>query len=152
MELKYKYNTTYGAVRAVTSTHPLFKNVKNWIEIDELTYAKIEPLCRAELRSHWRDEKMLSNYELSVDMLDGLARLEAERQAQDPFHIIASNDEITELQTAILQLLPEQQILIRQIFFEGRRPLDIAKASQVSKQAIDNRLRKVYQQLRKKLQ
>jgi len=52
---------------------------------------------------------------------------------------------------AIRQLSTDQQALIKQVFFEGIAPSEIAKREGVGKSAISNRLDRAYKQLKKLL-
>ncbi|WNN67621.1 sigma-70 family RNA polymerase sigma factor [Lactococcus lactis] len=56
------------------------------------------------------------------------------------------------LRQAMKELTPKQQLLIKQVFFEGKNQSAIAKEEGVSKMAITNRLKKIYAQLFKKIQ
>ena len=59
--------------------------------------------------------------------------------------------EVSELYAAIKTLTPEQQELIRLVFFEGETLITIAKEYGISYQAVQNRLHKIYVNLRKKI-
>ena len=54
-----------------------------------------------------------------------------------------------DLQFAISKLLPNQQELIRKIFFDGYSANEIAKEEGVDKSAISKRLSRIYEQLKK---
>lgn len=56
------------------------------------------------------------------------------------------------LRQAMKELTPKQQLLVKQVFFEGKNQSAIAKEEGVSKMAITNRLKKIYAQLFKKIQ
>ena len=55
------------------------------------------------------------------------------------------------LHKAIQQLLPQQQELIRKIYFENKSVVEIAKDEGVSHQAISDRLKKIITSLKKNL-
>jgi len=55
------------------------------------------------------------------------------------------------LKKAIADLDQNQQLLIRQIYFEGRKAADIAAERGVSKAAVSQQLKRIYQQLQKYL-
>lgn len=55
------------------------------------------------------------------------------------------------LYRAIKQLLPQQQELIRKIYFENKGVVEIAKEEGVSHQAISDRLKKIITSLKKNL-
>lgn len=59
--------------------------------------------------------------------------------------------ETARLHAAIEKLSPQQQRLIRQVYFEDRSCADIAREEGVSKVAIFNRLQKIHAQLKKYL-
>ena len=56
------------------------------------------------------------------------------------------------LRRALPVLTPAQQDLVRRVFFLGERATDIAKTEEVTKQAIQRRLNKIYLRLRKFLE
>ena len=56
-----------------------------------------------------------------------------------------------ELYAAIRKLQPQQQELIRQIFWEGMKQKDIAAGDGVSERAITGRMKKIYAALKKSL-
>ncbi len=62
---------------------------------------------------------------------------------------IEHGDTLAELRAAIQELEPQQQELIYRIFFNNERPIDIARETGVSKQAIDDRLNKILRRLKK---
>ena len=55
------------------------------------------------------------------------------------------------LRCALPMLTPEQQDLVRRVFFLGERPSDIAEAEGVDKSAIAHRLERIFRQLKKSL-
>lgn len=61
----------------------------------------------------------------------------------------SDDDENEEVRQAILQLSPEQQDLIKKIFYEGLTASEIAKAEGVDKSAISKRLARIYEKLKK---
>ena len=56
------------------------------------------------------------------------------------------------LRHALAMLTPVQQDLVRRVFFLGERATDIAKTEEVTKQAIQRRLNKIYARLEKFLE
>jgi len=54
-----------------------------------------------------------------------------------------------ELIKCISQLLPKQQELLKKIYFEGFSHTDIAQIEGTSRQAIENRLKKIYEKIKK---
>lgn len=85
----------------------------------------------------------------SLEAYDSYGRLiEADEDVERDF---TDKEEIEALHKAIKTLLPEQQELIRRIFFEDEKISTIAQKENVSATAIHNRLNKIFAQLRKKL-
>lgn len=60
-------------------------------------------------------------------------------------------DRLTKLRSAIDTLQPQQKALIQKVFYEGRTYVDIAAEEGVSEAAIRNRLKKIFNNLRKKI-
>ncbi|WP_296560459.1 sigma-70 family RNA polymerase sigma factor [uncultured Acetobacterium sp.] len=60
-------------------------------------------------------------------------------------------DRLAKLRSAIETLLPQQKALIQKVFYEGRTNVDIAAEEGVSEAAIRNRLKKIFNNLRKKI-
>ena len=56
-----------------------------------------------------------------------------------------------ELYRAIEQLEPKQQELLKKVFWEGIKQVDIAKSEGVGKTAIENRMTRIYARLKKLL-
>lgn len=78
--------------------------------------------------------------------------------ASDPLESIIQSIEKTEhkekidkLRAAIETLQPQQKELIKKVFFEKRTNVSIAAEEGVSETAIRNRLKKIYENLRKKI-
>ena len=59
------------------------------------------------------------------------------------------DERYAELRAAIAQLKPEQQELIRKVFYEEIKQVDIAKSEGVGKTAIENRMTRIYSRLKK---
>lgn len=57
-------------------------------------------------------------------------------------------EQLAAIDRAIGKLLPEQQRLIRQIFYEGEKPSDIARREGVDKSAISHRLDRALKKLK----
>jgi len=65
---------------------------------------------------------------------------------------LIKTEDVTRLHIAIAKLLPEQQILIKRIYFNNEKIVDIATEQGVSKVAIHNRLAKIQKKFKKLLQ
>lgn len=117
------------------------------IEVTNEIYALHLQLVQEEKRNHWRETRRHTslNYlmELGVDFAD---------TAADPFAaaVLRENDE--RIYKAISKLLPAQQELLRQVFYEGKTITEIAKAENVVKSAIANRLTRIYIKIKKKFE
>lgn len=61
---------------------------------------------------------------------------------------VTTKDEYRRLYAAIALLEPQQQELVRKVFFENRKIVDIASEDGVSEAAIRNRLKKITQRLK----
>lgn len=61
------------------------------------------------------------------------------------------DEKYAELRVAIAQLKPEQQELLRKVFYEEIKQVDIAKSEGVGKTAIENRMTRIYSRLKKLL-
>lgn len=59
---------------------------------------------------------------------------------------------LDKLQAAIKTLQPQQQELIKKVFYQNRTNVDIAAEEGVTEAAVRNRLKKIYANLAKKLQ
>ena len=60
-------------------------------------------------------------------------------------------ERLAKLRSAIETLQPQQKALIQKVFYEGRTCVDIAAEECVSEAAIRNRLKKIFNKLRKKI-
>ena len=91
----------------------------------------------------------LHRHSCSLESYDSYGKmLESDDDVEQNY---SDKQEIEALHKAIKTLLPEQQELIRRIFFEDEKIITIAKEENVSAAAIHNRLNKIFAQLRKKL-
>ena len=59
------------------------------------------------------------------------------------------DEKYAELRAAIAQLKPEQQELLRKVFYEEIKQVDIAKSEGVKKASIESRLHTIYKKIRK---
>ena len=91
----------------------------------------------------------LHRHSCSLEAYDSYGkRIEADEDLERDY---TDKEEIEALHKAIKTLLPEQQELIRRIFFEDEKISTIAQEENVSAAAIHNRLNKIFAQIRKKL-
>ena len=114
------------------------------IEVSEEIYALHLELVQQEKRNHWRETRRhISLYYLlenGVDFVDNAA---------DSFTAVEMRENDERIKKAISKLLPEQQALIKKIFYEGKTITEIAKAENVGKSAIANRLTRIYIKIKK---
>lgn len=81
---------------------------------------------------------------LSVDALD---RRRADAMPDVPTDLLG--EDYSELHRAIAQLRPQQRELLRRVFWEGVRQAEIARQEGVLESTISERMRRIYQRLRK---
>lgn len=116
----------------------------NEVEVTDELYAMPLQLVQEEKRNHWRETRRHTslNYlmELGVDFTD---------TAADPVAAVELREDDERIYKAMSQLLPEQQTLVRKVFYEGKTITEIAKAENVGKSAIANRLTRIYIKLKK---
>jgi RNA polymerase sigma-70 factor (ECF subfamily) len=67
----------------------------------------------------------------------------------NPIEFIADTVGLAE---AIKKLSPSQQVLIREVFFEGKRPLDLARREGIDKSSMSHRIVRAIKSLRKNFQ
>lgn len=92
----------------------------------------------------------LHRHSYSLEAYDSYGkRLEAEEDLERDY---IENEEVDELKAAIATLLPQQQELLTRVFYKNESLTSIAKQEGVSVAAISDRLKKIYAQIRKKLQ
>ena len=91
----------------------------------------------------------LHRHSCSLESYDSYGKiLESDDDVEQDY---SDKEEIEALHKALKTLLPEQQELIKRIFFEDEKIITIAKEENVSAAAIHNRLNKIFAKLRKKL-
>ena len=116
------------------------------IEVTNEIYALHLQLVQEEKRNHWRETRRHTslNYlmELGVDFAD---------TAADSFAAVELRENDERIHKAISNLLPAQQELLRQVFYEGKTITEIGKAENVVKSAIANRLTRIYIKIKKSL-
>ena len=120
------------------------------VEVSE----EIAKQYRESLREEWRNDAYEKYYSKSLegiieagrdfedeqnDVEESIAKAEAER---------IKNLRLENLHKALDSLLPEQQELIKKIYLDGLSQEEIAKQEGVCKQAISNRMQRIYQRLK----
>lgn len=115
------------------------KNAVQWRTAQEILDAEVNAptFCRnrTETRRH---------VHLSVDDLD---RRRADAMPDVPMALLGAD--YSELHHAIAQLRPQQRELLRRVFWEGVRQSEIARQEGVLESTISERMRRIYQRLRK---
>lgn len=81
--------------------------------------------------------------------LDAMQEAGMDLSSED--NIELPDEKYAELRAAIAQLKPEQQELLRKVFYEEIKQVDIAKSESVGKTAIENRMIRIYSRLKKLL-
>ena len=113
------------------------------IEVSETWGSVMLELERQEYNGNHRETRRhasLDAYNLDDNLLPSGEDIPAEYERKE--------DEVS-IHRAISQLLPEQQRLIRQIFFDGITPSEIARSEGVDKSAISHRLTRALKKLKR---
>lgn len=117
-------------------------------EVDEhtaLAYEQIEDETRREEeRSHWRARKKLNSLEEMTDLGVQFASGEP-----TPEEALIKNEDCCRLHNALSKLPNEQRELIIRVYFKNEKQADIAREQGVTRKAINNRLERIYAQLKK---
>ena len=114
------------------------------IEVSEEIYALHLQLLQEEKRNHWRETRR----HISLNYLTENG-IDFEDKAADILSAYIRREDDERIHNAITTLLPEQQALIKKIFYEGKTITEIAKAENVGKSAIANRLTRIYLKIKK---
>ena len=113
------------------------------VEVSEELGNIIVDLNRQEYNNHHKETRR--HCSLDAFNLDGaLFPSEEDIEAE-----VVAKDQYNRLYAAIALLEPQQKELVRQVFFEDRKIVDIAAEEGVSEAAIRNRLKKITQHLKK---
>ena len=113
------------------------------VEVSEELGNIIVDLDRQEYNNHHKETRRhcsLDAFNLDDALFPSEENIEAE---------VATKDQYNRLYAAIALLEPQQKELVRQVFFEDRKIVDIAADEGVSEAAIRNRLKKITQRLKK---
>lgn len=113
------------------------------VEVSEELGNIIVDLDRQEYNNHHKETRRhcsLDAFNLDDALFPSEENIEAE---------VATKDQYNRLYAAIALLEPQQKELVRQVFFEDRKIVDIAAEEGVSEAAIRNRLKKITQRLKK---
>ena len=114
------------------------------IEVTDELYALHLELVQQEKRNHWKETRR----HISLNYLTENG-IDFEDKAADSLSAYLRREDDERIHNAITTLLPEQQALIKKIFYEGKTITEIAKAENVGKSAIANRLTRIYLKIKK---
>ncbi|MDE6474824.1 MAG: sigma-70 family RNA polymerase sigma factor [Clostridia bacterium] len=114
------------------------------IEVTDELYALHLELVQQEKRNHWKETRR--HISLSYLTENGI---DFEDKAADSLSAYLRREDDERIHNAITKLLPEQQALIKKIYYEGKTITEIAKAENVGKSAIANRLTRIYIKIKK---
>ena len=118
------------------------------VEVDEhtaLAYEQIEDEThREEERARWRARKKLNSLEEMTDLGVQFASGDL-----TPEQALIKNEDSHRLHNALSKLPAEQRELIIRVYFKGEKQADIAREQGVTRKAINNRLERIYAQLKK---
>lgn len=117
-------------------------------EVDEhtaLAYEQIEnETRREEERARWRARKKLNSLEELTDLGVQFASSDL-----TPEQALIENEDYRRLHNALSKLPNEQRELIIRVYFKNEKQADIAREQGVTHKAINNRLKRIYAQLKK---
>lgn len=97
-------------------------------------------------RQEYNNDHKETRRHISLDGLDFEGELFAD--PADTAEDVARRDEATRLMQAIAALTPPQRELVRRVFFDNERIVDIARSEGVSHVAILDRLKRIYKKLK----
>ena len=113
------------------------------VEVSEELGNIIVDLDRQEYNNHHKETRRHCSLD-AFNLDDALFPSEEDIEAE-----VVAKDQYNRLYAAIALLEPQQKELVRQVFFEDRKIVDIAAEEGVSEAAIRNRLKKITQHLKK---
>ena len=113
------------------------------VEVSEELGNIIVDLDRQEYNNHHKETRRHCSLD-AFNLDDALFPSEEDIEAE-----VVAKDQYNRLYAAIALLEPQQKELVRQVFFEDRKIVDIAAEEGVSEAAIRNRLKKITQRLKK---
>lgn len=106
-------------------------------------------------RAEWRGEANARNHNVSLQALEEVGVFLRDNAA-DPLQILMEKeteqehrDKLKRLKAALAALPKQQQALLREVYIENISLAEIAQRTSVSYQAVQNRLKKIFEKLRK---
>lgn len=116
------------------------------IEVEDSLGEVIVRLDKDEYNANRKETRRHESYSGDGDKRETLSD-----PSSDVVAAVIRNMDNEELYRAIGKLQPQQQELIRLVYFEDRKIIDIARAQGVTESSIRDRLRKIYGRLKKLL-
>ena len=113
------------------------------VEVDESLRGMLLDLDRQQYNN---DQKETRRH-VSLDGMDYEGELFA--SAEDTERAVEHREDMARLYSAMEALSPSQRELVKKVYFEERKIMDIAAEEGVSEAAIRNRLKKIYSRLKK---
>nr|WP_300870008.1 sigma-70 family RNA polymerase sigma factor [uncultured Acetatifactor sp.] len=113
------------------------------VEVDERLGGMLLDLDRQQENN---DQKETRRH-VSLDGMDYEGELFA--SAEDTERAVEHREDMARLYSAMEALSPSQRELVKKVYFEERKIMDIAAEEGVSEAAIRNRLKKIYSRLKK---
>lgn len=101
-------------------------------------------------RQEYNNDHKETRRHVSLDGMDYEGALFA--SPDDPAAEVLKREETARLLRAMEALSPDQRELIRRVYFENQRIVDIAREQGVDKSAISHRLERIYKKLKKHLE
>lgn len=130
-----------------TITYKFADGTTSAVEVSDEFYSLYQDMEKADELSERKHSRRSQSLERSVD--NGWDVADPDADVPTIFEI---NERNSQLYAAISTLTPEQQTLIKQVFFERISQVEIAERQGVTKKAINNRLTRILRKLKKVLQ
>lgn len=130
-----------------TITYKFADGTISTVEVSDEFYSQYQDLEKADELSNRKHSRRTQSLEHSVDNGWDVADPDADVAA-----IFEKNESDSKLYEAISTLTPEQQTLIRQVFFDRIPQVKIAELQGTTPKAINNRLTRILRKLKKVLE
>lgn len=130
-----------------TITYKFADGTTSTVEVSDEFYSLYQDMEKADELSDRKHSRRTQSLEHSVDNGWDVADPDADVAA-----IFEKNESDKKLYEAISTLTPEQQTLIRQVFFDRIPQVEIAKQYGTTKMALHNKLTRILRKLKKVLE
>lgn len=130
-----------------TITYKFADGTTSAVEVSEEFYSLYQDMEKADELSERKHSRRNQSLERSVDNGWDVADPDA-----DVATIFEINERNSQLNAAISTLTPEQQTLIKQVFFDRIPQVEIAEQQGTTKMALHNKLTRILRKLKKVLQ